>query len=142
MLAGHLVFVIYRYMDELPNDRALIDALHRRDEIASKSRDYLTLRALMCDDAVIMPPDAPFLQANFSAAGSAEHDPIMEYTIDMKEVLIFGTYAVEYGTISGTTQQQDGSLVVEKYKVMRTLKKVGGEWKIYRTIWNNLKTKQ
>lgn len=126
-------------MDPFAEDRALIDALHRRDEIASKSRDYVTLHSLMCDDAVIMPPDAPFIQVKAPAGGSVEHDPIIEYHIDMKEVLIFGTHAVEYGLISGTTRKHDGALVTEKYKVMRILKKVDGAWKIYRTIWNNFK---
>jgi hypothetical protein len=47
---------------------AAIEALHQKDMAASKSGDYETLRSVMSDDAVLMPPGGKRLQ------GKAELD--------------------------------------------------------------------
>lgn len=40
----------------MTTDLERIEELHRADMRASKERDYRTLRSLMSDDAVVLPP--------------------------------------------------------------------------------------
>jgi uncharacterized protein (TIGR02246 family) len=124
--------------------RRAIDRLHRRDMQASAAGDYATLRSLLDDDAVMLPPggavqrgvkdfDAAFLRMN----GAPKSHQVVDYRLEFEEVKIFGNYAVEWGAIRGATRElATGRIVQSEYHVMRVLRRQrNGSWKVYRSIW-------
>jgi uncharacterized protein (TIGR02246 family) len=127
-------------------DIEAIRKLHQRDMAASKSGDFETLRSLMTDDAVIMPPGGKSLTGrkeiddNFSRMREAmSQTEVLEYVLDFKEVKILGNYAYEWGEIRGRMRAK-GSDKVESstFKVMRILQKQpDGSWKVHRSMWNS-----
>lgn len=128
----------------IEQDLQAIDELHRKDMIASKAGDHATLRSIMSDDAVVMPPGGKWLRGkeeldkSFSRMkdGMSEVE-VLEYILDFEEVKVLGEYAFEWGTIRGSMRASpDGDVEHQTYKVMRILKKQHGEWKVHRTIWN------
>lgn len=124
--------------------RKAIERLHRRDTRASASGDFAALRALVADDAVMLPPggapqrgakdfDAAFERMN---AGPKTH-VVVEYRLDFEEVKVFGNYAVEWGAIRGATREiSTGRVIQSEYHVMRMLRRQrNGSWKVWRSIW-------
>ncbi len=124
--------------------RKAIERLHRRDMLASAAGDFTALRALVDDDAVMLPPggapqrgikeiDAAFERTN----GAPETHEVIDYKLEFEEVKIFGNYAVEWGAIRGTTREiTSGRIVNSEYHVMRVLRRQrNGTWKVYRSIW-------
>jgi uncharacterized protein (TIGR02246 family) len=130
---------------DFEKDREKIERLHEKDMNASKAGDFETLRSLMTDDAVIMPPGGDFvrggaaLDASLSRMKEAMSQiEVLEYVEEFEEVMILGNYAAEWGIIRGAEQPKDGGEVeLSSYKVMRILQKQSnGEWKVHRSIWN------
>ena len=122
-----------------------IAELHRKDMTASKAGDFRTLRSLMSDDAVVLPPGgrmlrgAEALDRSFAAMAAAPAaTEVLEYRFDWHEVEVCGDYAFEWGYIVG--QERDlasGQVSAEKHHVMRILQRQpDGEWKVHRTMWN------
>ena len=79
---------------------------------ASAAGDFAALRALVDDDAVMLPPGGPPQRGatDFDAAfermnaGPKTHE-VIEYRLDFEEVKVFGNYAVEWGAIRGATRE-------------------------------------
>ncbi len=124
--------------------RKAIERLHRRDMRASAAGDFAALRALVDDNAVMLPPGgAPQRGAkDFDAAfermnSSPRTHEVIEYRLEFEEVKIFGNYAVEWGAIRGATREiATGRVNQSEYHVMRVLRRQSnGSWKIYRSIW-------
>jgi ketosteroid isomerase-like protein len=126
-------------------DLARIDELHQADMNASRAGDYRTLRTLMSDDAVVLPPGGRMirgreaLDASFGAMAS--HTPsseVLEYGFDWHEIEICGDYAWEWGYVVGKERNlNDGTIQAEKHHVMRILQRQPDRsWKVHRTIWN------
>jgi len=134
------------------NEQQELDAiarLHERDMEASKSGDFKTLRSLMSDDAVMMPPGQHWIRGtealdeNRRRMEEAMRDvEVTAYSLDFEEVVVLGDYAFEWGTIRGAMRPKsaDPSVPAESssYKVLRILKKgADGEWLVHRAIWNS-----
>lgn len=128
------------------NDLQAIERLHAKDMLASKTGDFAVLRSILTDDAVVMPPGGNLvrgkaeLDASFVRMQNAMSEiEVLEYILDFAEVKIFGDYAIEWGTISGSMRAKDSNEIqYSAYKVMRILQKQpNGEWKVHRTIWND-----
>ena len=126
-------------------DFAQIEELHQTDMRASKARDYRTLRSIMSDDAVVLPPGGRMIrgrdaldQSFVSMAQAQASTDILEYRFDWLEIEICGSYAFEWGYIVGKERDRaTGEITSEKYQVMRILQRqANGEWKVHRTIWN------
>lgn len=124
--------------------RKAIERLHRRDMRASAAGDFAALRALVDDNAVMLPPGgAPQRGAkDFDAAfermnSSPRTHEVIDYRLEFEEVKIFGNYAVEWGAIRGATREiATGRVNQSEYHVMRVLRRQSnGSWKIYRSIW-------
>jgi uncharacterized protein (TIGR02246 family) len=124
--------------------RKAIERLHRRDMRASAAGDFAALRALVDDNAVMLPPGgAPQRGAkDFDAAfermsNSPRTHEVIEYRLEFEEVKIFGNYAVEWGAIRGATRElATGRVNQSEYHVMRVLRRQSnGSWKVYRSIW-------
>jgi uncharacterized protein (TIGR02246 family) len=130
---------------DLKKDLELIRRLHEKDMAASKAGDFETLRSLMTDDAVMMPPGESWirgraeLDASFNRTKDAMRQvEVLDYVLDFEEVKILGDYAFEWGTVRGAMRSRnDGEVEYATYKVMRILHKHSdGEWKVHRSIWN------
>ncbi len=129
----------------LAADLAAIEELHRRDAEACRRGDHATLRSLMSDDAVILPPGGAVvrgraaLDASFAAMASAmEGVEVLDYRLDFDEVRVLGAFAFEWGTISGAMRRGGGVPETSSYKVLRILQRQpDGAWKVHRTIWND-----
>lgn len=124
--------------------RKAIERLHRRDMRASAAGDFAALRALVDDNAVMLPPGAAPQRGakDFDAAfermnSSPRTHEVIEYRLEFEEVKIFGNYAVEWGAIRGATREiATGRVNQSEYHVMRVLRRQSnGSWKIYRSIW-------
>lgn len=124
-----------------------IAKLHQRDAEASKKGDFKTLRSLMTDDAVMMPPGEPWIRGaealdeNRRRMADAMRDvEVTEYVFDFEEVVVLGEYAFEWGTVRGAMRSKaDPTAPADSsaYKLLRILKKEGdGEWRVHRAIWN------
>jgi len=124
--------------------RNAIERLHRRDMKASASGDFAALRALVADDAVMLPPggaprrgskdfDAAFERMS---AGPRTHE-VIAYRLEFEEVKVFGNFAVEWGAIRGATREiATGRVIQSEYHVMRMLRRQrNGSWKVWRSIW-------
>jgi uncharacterized protein (TIGR02246 family) len=131
---------------DLEKELAAIEQLHQKDMAASKAGDFDTLRSLMSDEAVVMPPGGHWIR------GKAELDvsfsrmregmsqvEVLEYILDFEEVQVLGDYAFEWGSIRGAMRSKEsGDIEYSSYKVMRILKKqADGRWQVHRTIWND-----
>lgn len=134
--------------DRRAADLRAIEELHRADMAASKAGDFATLRTLMSDDAVMLPPggrpvrgraeiDASMARAEEAMRGVE----VLEYVLDFEEVQIVGDYAFEWGWIRGSMRAREGGeAVASTYKVMRVLRRrPDGRWKVHRSIWNEHK---
>ena len=131
------------------NDREKIETLHFTDMAASKAGDLQTLRSLMSDDAVVMPPGGRMIRGKAALDRSFEMmsraprmTEVLEYRFDWHEIEICGDYAFEWGYIVGSERALGSDAVTdEKYHVMRILQRQpDGEWKVHRTIWNACST--
>lgn len=125
-----------------------IAQLHDRDMEASRFGDFETLRSLMSEDAILMPPGENWIRGPEAldehyrniAEGMQEME-VTEYTIEFEEVRVLGNYAFEWGIIRGAMRPRgsDPSTPSESssYKVLRILKKgADGQWRVHRAIWN------
>lgn len=126
-------------------DRAKIEELHERDMTASRRGDYATLRSIMSDDAVVLPPGGRMIRGrealdrSFAAMERASPTAeVLEYRFEWREVQVVGAYAFEWGFIHGRERHlTTGEIATERYHVMRILQRQpDGAWKVHRTIWN------
>lgn len=129
----------------MQSDLARIEELHETDMRASREGDYRTLRSLMSDDAVVLPPGGrqirgrEALDRSFAAMSAAESPTeVLEYRFDWQEIRVLGDYAFEWGYIHGKERHREtGAVRAELYHVMRILQRQpDGAWKVHRTIWN------
>jgi ketosteroid isomerase-like protein len=126
------------------DDLKIIEQLHLTDIQASKQGDFKTLRSIISDDAVIIAPNANPVRGkethdkNFEAMQqSGTPIEVLSYNIKMEEIKLFGEYAIEWGTITGSSKDKNTGKIIESRKnVMRMLRKENGEWKVFRSIWN------
>jgi ketosteroid isomerase-like protein len=126
-------------------DLKIIEQLHLKDIQASQRGDFKTLRSIISDDAVIIAPNANPVRGkethdkNFEAMQqSGTRIQVLSYNIKMEEIKIFGEYAIEWGTITGSSKDKNTGKIIESRKnVMRVLRKENGEWKVFRSIWND-----
>jgi uncharacterized protein (TIGR02246 family) len=137
-----------RESDHPEEDSRAIERLHERDMEASRCADFETLRSVMTDDAVILPPGGEpvcgkeELDASFGRMGDGmDQVEVLEYVLDFREVKILGDYAFEWGEIRGSMRQTGGEPQRSAYNVMRILQRQpNGEWKVHRSIWNERPT--
>lgn len=130
----------------MQDDRERIEEMHQTDMRASMARDYATLRTLMSDDAVVLPPNGRVVRGRATIDAGFERmqgvelpSEVLEYRFDWQELTVLGDYAFEWGYIYGRERERaTGEVTEHKHHVMRILRKEpDGAWKVHRTIWND-----
>jgi uncharacterized protein (TIGR02246 family) len=115
--------------------RADIAAVNRAFEEAARKRDTDRITSLYTADAIVMPPDAPFVQGRENIKhlwGSAiQQMGVKEVQLKTIDLEVVGDTAYEVGE-AVLTLQSGGATV--KYVVV--WKKVDGQWRLHRDIWN------
>ncbi len=121
-----------------------IQKLHQKDIAASRKRDFDSLRALLSEEAIILPHGRDVIRGErelsewFSQMRESMEDfEILEYSMDFQDIQIQGAYAFEWGySREAVRNTRTGEIQRATYKLLRILRKEAGEWKVYRSIWN------
>ncbi len=121
-----------------------IERLHQNDIAASKKRDFDALRALVSDDAVIFPEGGNVVRSKpeidrwfLAMKKSMEDYEVLAYSMEFEEIQVHGDYAFEWAyTRESARNNRSGEIEKATSKLFRVLKREEGQWKIYRTMWN------
>lgn len=133
-------------MGRKEKDIKAIEELRAKDQEASLRGDYKTLRELIDDEGVMIPPGGPVkkgstnLDDEFENMKHAYRDvEVIEYEHRFEELEIIGDYAFEWGVASGASRIKSLDEVHRSsFHLMRILKRQkDGSWKVYRSIWNS-----
>jgi ketosteroid isomerase-like protein len=133
-----------QHAGERAGDRAAILRLRDVDARASRRGDFVTLRGLLADDAIALPPDAPIARGRDAIDGllaghvrAARDVEVLEYRFEFDPPLIDGALAVEQGDIVGTVRvRATGAVEHVRYHALRVLRRdPDRRWRIVRTIW-------
>ena len=115
--------------------RTEIAAANRVFEEAARTRDTDRIAALYTADAIVMPPDAPFVKGRENIKqfwGSAiQQMGVKDVRLNTLDLEVASDTAYEVGE-AVLTLQSGG--VTAKYVVV--WKKVDGQWRLHRDIWN------
>ena len=117
--------------------KAAIDAANKKFGMAVAAGNTADIAGLFTDDAMVLPPNGetvtgrPAIEKLFQALVAAG---IKEITLTAKEVESHGDAATEIGVYSvkdGTGKE------IDRGKYMVSWKKIQGQWKLHRDIWNS-----
>jgi len=115
--------------------RAEITAVNRMFEEAAGKGDLEALASLYTKDAMALPPDGPLVRGRDNIkqmwASIAQQIGLKSVTLETVDLEVAGDMAHEVG--EARLSLQSGPAVV-KYVVV--WKKVAGQWRLHRDIWN------
>jgi uncharacterized protein (TIGR02246 family) len=115
--------------------RTDIAAVNRAFEEAARKRDTERLAALYTADAIVMPPDAPFVRGREDIkqiwGAAIQQMGLKEIRLNTLDLEVMGDTGYEVGE-AVLTLESGG--VTAKYVVV--WKKVDGQWRLHRDIWN------
>ena len=115
--------------------RTDIAAVNRAFEEAARKRDTDRIAGLYTENAIVMPPDAPFVSGREHIKqlwGSAiQQMGVKDVRLNTIDIEVVGDTAYETGEAVLTLPS--GGVTV-KYVVV--WKKVDGQWQLHRDIWN------
>jgi uncharacterized protein (TIGR02246 family) len=115
--------------------RMEITAVNRAFEDAARKRDTARIASLYTADAIVMPPDAPFVKGRENIKqfwGSAiQQLGLKDVRLETMDLEIVGDSAHEVGEAI-LTLESGGAMV--KYVVV--WKRADGQWRLHRDIWN------
>ena len=126
-------------------DKQAIEELNQNDIKARMAYNVNAIADLCDDDVVVLAPEHPPIQGKAAyldylqqGAKGFENVDILAYNQQWQEVRLTGEFAYEWGAIQMRTRAANASVETETVmNVMRILKREpGGDWKIYRSIWN------
>jgi uncharacterized protein (TIGR02246 family) len=120
---------------ELPMSLSEISAVNRQFEDAARKGDLDRLAALYTTDAIALPPDGPLVKGRdaikqmwSTVAQQVGLKDVRLATLDFEQA---GDTGYEVGEATLTTS---GGTAVAKFVVV--WKKIGGQWRLHRDIWN------
>lgn len=115
--------------------RTDIAAVNRAFEEAARKRDSERMAGLYTADAIVMPPEGPFVKGREHIqqlwSSAIQQMGVKDVRLNTQDLEVVGDTAYEVGEAALTLGS--GSVAV-KYLVV--WKKVGGEWRLHRDIWN------
>jgi uncharacterized protein (TIGR02246 family) len=119
--------------------QADIAAVNRQFEAAIRKGDGAAISALYTADAIVMPPDGPFVKGRTNIAqmwsGAIQQMDIKDVTLSSVELEVNGDVATEVGE---AVLALASSTAVVKYVVV--WRRVDGRWYLHRDIWNTKAT--
>jgi uncharacterized protein (TIGR02246 family) len=119
--------------------RTDIGAVNRAFEEAARKRDTDKIAALYTADAIVMPPDAPFVKGRENIKqlwGSAiQQMGLKEVRLNTVDLEVAGDTAYEVGEAVLTLQSGSPT-----FKYVVVWKKVDGQWRLHRDMWNTKTT--
>jgi uncharacterized protein (TIGR02246 family) len=124
-------------MSSLEKDLRAIDAVDTRDVQFALANDADKMMSQWTDDIVLLQPGAPIMRSRVAIAEafrSAPRPEIVEYTLDIHEVKVFGDYAFQWGTYRYGMRPPGGGETLRTHgKILRVLQRQeDGTWKIHR----------
>jgi len=115
--------------------RTDIAAVNRSFQEAAQKRDPDRIAALYTADAIVMPPDAPFVKGRDNIQqlwGSAiQQMGLKDVKLNTLDLEVVGDTAYEVGEAVLTLQSGGAT-----FKYVVVWKKVDGQWRLHRDIWN------
>jgi uncharacterized protein (TIGR02246 family) len=117
--------------------KAAIDASNKKFGAAIAAGDAKAVGAIYTDDATVMPPNSEAVkgrQAIEGLFGMLVTAGIKGAVLTAQEVEVHGDTATEVGTYA--IQDATGK-EIDRGKYVATWKRVKGEWKMHRDIWNS-----
>ena len=115
--------------------QADIAAVNRQFEEAARKGDLDRLASLYTPDAIALPPDGPMVKGRDSIkqmwGGIAQQLGLKDVRLDTLDLEVSGDTAHEVGE---ATLAVAGGTAVVKFVVV--WKRVGGQWRLHRDIWN------
>jgi uncharacterized protein (TIGR02246 family) len=120
-------------------DVLAIEAISQRDMQFALANDPDKMMSQWADDIVLLQPVGPIMRGRAAIAEAFEgvqSPEIVEYELDMQEVMLLGDYAFQWGTYHyGMRPRTGGDTMHTSGKLMRILQRQpDGAWKIYRGI--------
>lgn len=116
--------------------KAEITAVNRTFEDAARKGDLETLASLYTPNAIVMPPDGPFVRGRQDIKAMwgnvAQQMGLKDVRLDTHELEFAGDTANEVG--EATLTLATGTATV---KFVVVWKKIEGAWRIHRDIWNS-----
>jgi uncharacterized protein (TIGR02246 family) len=121
------------------DDLRAIEAISQRDMQFALANDPDKMMSQWADDIVLLQPVGPIMRGRTAIARAfegVESPEIVEYELDMQEVMLLGDYAFQWGTYHyGMRPRTGGDTMRTSGKLMRILQRQpDGAWKIYRGI--------
>ncbi len=117
--------------------RTDIAAVNRTFQEAARKRDVDRIAGLYTTDAMVMPPDAPFVKGRESIkqfwSFAIQQMGVQDVQLNTRELEVVGDTAYEVGEAVLTLPS---GAATAKYLVV--WKKIDGQWRLHRDIWNTL----
>jgi ketosteroid isomerase-like protein len=122
-------------------DRATLDQLRREFAAAENAGDADAMYRYLASDIVVMAPNVPPMRgAELTPASLRSYFEQFDMKVEYRseEIVIAGDWAFDRGTGRETiTPKKGGAPVGGESKYLWVYRKVGGEWKQARVIWNS-----
>ena len=126
-------------------DMASIEALHRRDMKAMKAFDFDTLKSLMDEACILIPPDSDpvcgrdYLDREQAAAKKNGRPDILELEQEWQQPRFLGDYAYERASVTWTTSSPEGESNRGCQVLERILRRQDdGTWRVFRATWRDV----
>lgn len=120
--------------------RAEIAAVNRAFEDAARKGDAETMASLYTADGIALPPDAPIVKGRDKIkqlwASVISGMGLKSVKLETLDLEVAGDTAYEVGEATLGLEPKGGSRTSAVVKYVVVWKRVDGQWKLHRDIWN------
>jgi uncharacterized protein (TIGR02246 family) len=118
-----------------------IKAAHRAFAEAAVRHDLDAIASVFANDAIIMPPDAEMVTGRDAILRhwkGAFDGGLSGLEINPTNIQIIGDVAIEIGHATLSMAPAGAAATTTNVKYIETWKKVRGQWRVFRGMWNTL----
>lgn len=120
--------------------RADIATVNRMFEEAARKSDANRMASLYTQDAMALPPDGPVVKGRENIkqmwASAMKQMGLKDVKLDTLDLEIAGDVASEVGEATLSLETEAGKRQTAVMKFVVVWKKVDGQWRLHRDIWN------
>lgn len=120
--------------------RAEIAAVNRAFEDAARKGDAEAMASLYTADGVALPPDAPMVKGRDNIkqlwASVISGMGLRSVTLETLDLEVAGDMAAEVGEATLRLEPRGGQATNAVVKYVVVWKRVDGQWRLHRDIWN------